>query len=164
MQVTGLSFDDFRSLVARVSADDYDGNVIVDGRYTEHSGNRFNGRIRTRVGGIGKAADGELAPGSRRSASAFGPERRLPAACWHAYRDVLAELFIRFPAARVKTIHATYKGAQGFLDEFPDTAYHNVGAPIAPTTLPETCDCSGYSEGNYVRRLRERTEASTAAS
>ena len=171
MQVTGLSVHDFRSLVERVSADDYDGNLIVDDRYTAHSGNRFSGRIRTRVGGIGPTYEGasqrarnsgeydEMASGARRSWSG----RRAPIACWHAYRDVLAELFIRYPDARVQTSMATYRGAQGFLNDFPDTAYKNIGSMMSPATMPDLCDC-GYSEGNYVRRLRERITESAAAS
>jgi hypothetical protein len=62
--------------------------------------------------------------------------------CWHGYRDVLIEVFNINPAARVYTAMAKYRGKESFYREYPQTGHRNVGAPIAPVTMPELCDCN----------------------
>jgi hypothetical protein len=79
---------------------------------------------------------GGLVPGE-----ALAPGRRIPAACWHAYRDVLAALFDQCPAARVRTALAVYRGREGFERHYPATAYVNVGSQMQPAHMPELCDC-----------------------
>jgi hypothetical protein len=67
--------------------------------------------------------------------------RRVPAVCWHAYRDVLAALFEQRPEATVRTALAVYRGREGFEACYPETAYRNVGSQMQPAYMPELCDC-----------------------
>jgi hypothetical protein len=64
------------------------------------------------------------------------------------------------PSAIVRTAMATYRGADGFLTEFPATADRDVGSMIAPAFMPELCECEAYPHGreygdapNYVDAL-----------
>jgi hypothetical protein len=53
---------------------------------------------------------------------------------------VLAELFARFPAARVVTAIATYT-APTFRERALATACVNVGSQLYPVTAPDCCEC-----------------------
>jgi hypothetical protein len=127
VDVRGLTLEDFQAIVAYVSKGDYDGNIVVE-RHAHASGRRLAARI--------WATDGH-GPGARTSWSG----RHAHAACWHAYRDVLAELFERFPRATVRTALAVYRGREGFERHYPATAYVNVGSQMQPAHMPELCDC-----------------------
>ena len=129
MDIRGLSLEDFEAIVAYVSKGDYDGNIAVE-RRAHGTGKRLAARL--------WATDGR-GPGARTSWTG----RHAHAACWHAYRDVLAELFERFPRATVRTAMAVYRGREGFAQHYPATAYHNVGCQIQPAYMPELCDCEG---------------------
>ena len=80
-------------------------------------------------------------PYQRVSASAFRPERRVYAVCWHGYRDFMREIFSRDPEARIKTYVADYKGKEDFEEKYPETAYTNVGSMMYPQYLSEVCKC-----------------------
>jgi hypothetical protein len=124
MQVTGLSLTEFYRIVEKVSAETYRGNVIVADDAHELSGNRFVARLKVRD---------SHAYGARLSWTG----RHMPAASWEAYRDVLTELFDRYPEARVRTVMATYRGKDGFEANYPDTAYVNIGSQMQPAYMPE---------------------------
>lgn len=128
MQITGVSLGDFYDLTEHVSRESYGGNVIVNPDAYSHSGNRITARLRV---------NSSRAPGARRAWSG----RRTVAACWHAYRDVLSRVFDYNPDARIRTMMATYKGREGFLSDYPGTAYQNVGSQISPVTMPALCGC-----------------------
>jgi hypothetical protein len=66
--------------------------------------------------------------------------RRTISACWHAHYNVLAELFARFPAARVVTKIATCT-APTFSDRALETSYLNVGSNLFPATASDCCEC-----------------------
>jgi hypothetical protein len=127
VNIRGLSLEDFQAIVAYVSKGEYDGNVVVE-RHAHGNGRRLAARL--------WATDGR-GEGARTSWSG----RHAHAACWHAYRDVLAELFERFPKATVRTALAVYRGKEGFERHYPATAYVNVGSQMQPTHMPELCDC-----------------------
>lgn len=76
-------------------------------------------------------------PGARRSHSG----RRMASACWHAHRDVLAELFEQYPHAKVVTAMATYDGKARFELLFEDTGMRNAGSAMAPVRYQDLCDC-----------------------
>lgn len=109
------------AIVAKVSCQSYDGNLIV------HP-NAASLRLSVRS---------SRGPGARRSHSG----RRMAAACWHAHRDVLAELFNQVPDATVRTALATYRGRDGFLDWFELTGATNIGSIAEPMRMDEACDC-----------------------
>lgn len=141
MLITGLTVDDFESIVNKVSAEKYSHNLIMHPDSHDDGGvkaPRIRARLRTKIGGVGKY---DLAAGSTRKGGTFGPERRMPTACWHTYRDVLSELFNQFPNAHVKTALANYKGVDSFNTLYPDTAYINVGSQVYPQYPTEQCDC-----------------------
>lgn len=71
-----------------------------------------------------------------------GKERRLTAACWHAHRDVMKELFQRYPEARLKSGFASYDGQDDFLERVEDTGGINVGSAAYPVQVRESCDCA----------------------
>lgn len=85
--------------------------------------------------------------GARRS----GSGRRTVASCWHVHRDVLRELFKINPDARVvsglgqviegKFKRTTYSGSDGFENDFPGTAWINVGSEWQPAYIGQLCDC-----------------------
>jgi hypothetical protein len=126
MEIRGASLADFEAAVVKVSYE-YGGNLTV------HRDSYQRGRlVRARV-----AVVSSREPGARRSWSG----RRIPAACWHAYRDVLAALFEQRPRATVRTALAVYRGREGFEQRYPDTAYQNIGSQMFPAYMPQLCDC-----------------------
>lgn len=139
MFVYGVSLIDIHRVVRDVSSALYDGNIAV--RTGEDRSNRAGPRATFTL----RATD-TAGCGAKGSASAFGKgtgpngRRRTISACWHAHYDVLAELFGRFPAARVVTAIATYT-ALTFRDRALATAYLNIGSQLCPVTAPDCCEC-----------------------
>ena len=76
-------------------------------------------------------------PGGRRTATG----RKVAAACWHAHRDVMQELFNQFPKARIKSSMADHCGKEEFENNFPETAWINIGSEIQPCYLNDACEC-----------------------
>lgn len=106
---------------------------------------------RFRLAPVGKLGERKY---QKLSASPFGPERRVNAVCWHGQRDFMAALFRRLPNVRIRTAITTWKDARDFLARFEDTAYINVGAPIAPRAMAEVCECGTYSlSSSYTYNL-----------
>lgn len=140
MLVTGLSLDRFQEITDRVSAEKYSGNVIVHQDAHPLSGNRFQGRL---------WVQSSRGPGARTSWSG----RRTPAACWHAYRDVLMAVFQEYPDARVRTGLANYRGRDGFLRDYPATGERNIGSRLQPAYMPDLCECN--DNGPVPARERE---------
>jgi hypothetical protein len=146
----GPSEEEFRSIVTIVGHERYADNLEVtnvqevrtlkDGRHV------IRGRVRAIDSGFQtRPRDTDyLAPGARRSWSG----RRQTAACWHAYRDVLAELFRRYPRATVITSMARYDGREGFERNYLTTADINIGSQMQPAYMPELCDWDGMSSHN----------------
>jgi hypothetical protein len=126
----GVSFEEVSKIIARVSAENYAGNVIVhqDASPIGKSGYGYRGRI------IGRETAGE---GTRNSWSG----RRGPWACWHAYRDVIRAVLTTYPHATVTTAQARYSGLGGFEDTYPHTADINVGSAAQPAYMPDLCTC-----------------------
>lgn len=141
MIVSGVTPAQFIEAVEKAGAH-YDGNLRAEiGReFTRKDGScqRFTARVVLRHTGFqlyGKGDD--LAPGQRRSWQG----RRINAACWHAYRDALQELFNTEPDAKVSTAFAKYHGAEQFSEKFPATGWANIGSMVQPVQYREACDC-----------------------
>ncbi len=143
MQLTSrvLTQDDVNRIVAEVSRDYYDHNLTVETRATSAHGI-----------GIKLGTNDSHGIGSRRSWSG----RHGKWACWHAFRDVLAGIFLADPNARVRTSMTVYKGAEGFLSEYPETAYTNVGSMMSPAYMPEQCDCGSHWESSIIHELNDK--------
>lgn len=141
MIITGISADEFTWLVKRVSVEQYHGNLHAE-IVRVYSPNRFRARVMVHESGARASygPTGRSAPGARRSASG----RRLAVACWHAYRDALAAVFEQNPNARVQTAMAKYVHKDGFYDNYPKTAAHNIGSMAAPAYMPDLCDCDHW--------------------
>lgn len=137
MYVRGVPLWAFQDIVNDVSRRSYGGHVTVhpDSRDTTRDSCRARVDVASSRG-----------PGARRARSG----RRLRAACWHAYRDVLAELFDRYPDATVRTALATYRGNDGFHRDYPATGDVNIGSRMDPVTMPELCDCGDASPFQVV--------------
>ncbi len=124
-----LTHEDVLAIIAKVSAAGYDGNVKAhDDAHAYRHGMGYAGRI---------DVSDSRGPGARRSWSG----RRMPAACWHAFRDVFAAVVDADPAAVIVTAIARYDGRDSFEATYPDTAHHNVGSMAAPAYMPDLCDC-----------------------
>lgn len=137
MQITGITPELFTQIVARVGAKHYEHNL--DPQVTSvQSAKRFRARVVCYESGARLPhLNGMSAAGARRSWSG----RRLNAACWHAYRDVLIGIFDANPDARVYTALASYKGKADFEAKYPATGYQNIGSMVQPAYMPDLCAC-----------------------
>ena len=125
MQFRRCTIDDIQAAIAKVNADKgYD----LEFAYTSGGGGNFRGRLLPTT---------SHDKGARRTHSG----RRLRAACWHAHRDVLHELFTQVPNAKVITAMATYIGMDGFNDWFAMTGAVNSGSLAEPRRYDDLCDC-----------------------
>lgn len=149
MIITGITPEQFIQIVARVGALSYQHNLQAEigRRYTRADGScqRFHARVipvesGARLSQCNVGTERLSAAGARRSWSG----RRIAAACWHAYRDVLAGVFEVNPNARVVTAMSKYVGLSGFHANYPATANANIGSMMQPAYMPELCDCERY--------------------
>lgn len=130
MELIGITLEEFKSAVSSVSAD-YDDNLVIHDDAKSTSSRSSRGRV------VVKDSRGA---GARRSWSG----RHGKWACWHAYRDVLTELFEINPNARIRTALTVYNGEEGFEQSYPATAYKNIGSMVQPAYMPELCDCDDW--------------------
>ena len=140
MRISGFTLGDFKACTEQVSEQTYYGNVIVS--------NDSYDRVLAPACTARLAVADSRGPGSRTAAAKHprtGNRRHGPWACWHAYRDVFAELFHHYPDAVIVSGHAwrvTYRHRDGFERTYPRTASVNVGSQLEPVTMPELCACS----------------------
>lgn len=129
MQLRNITLAQFSDVVAQVSAENYNYNVIVhpDARQDGVRIPRVVGRIR---------AESSRESGARRSWSG----RRTVSACWHAHRDVFRAVFAQFPDTVIITSMARYT-ADNFEDVYPKTGNQNIGSMMQPAYMPELCEC-----------------------
>jgi hypothetical protein len=135
MQITGITPLQFADAVRKVSVS-YGDNLDYEVT-SQQSSTRFRARVIPVVSGATTCSPGVSAPGARKSWSG----RRIKAACWHAYRDVMIEVFNINPSARIYTGMAKYKGIDGFNENYPRTADQNIGSMMSPAYMPDLCEC-----------------------
>lgn len=126
----------------RLANHKYADNLMFD-----ETGSNYNrGAIRARGGSVlafRLNVQSSHGPGHRMTPGMYGRKpHRLRAACWHAYRDFLRELFRLAPTAVVRTSLATYRGAEGFERDFPATYRNNIGSQIEPHWYGTCCECT----------------------
>lgn len=151
MQLTGITLADLTRVTEQVSTDRYLGNVVVHADSRDVSKFSCQGRL--------WVLDSRSV-GARRT----GSGRRMPAACWHAYRDVLTALFEELPAARISTGLAAYAGRQSFYDKFEATRNRNIGSLADPKCIADACDCEKIEQNRgsgwaTVAQLRAACDA-----
>lgn len=128
MKIKGITEQDLINAVETASNDHYDGNVIFK-RTPDRKGNFLNFTLTVRN-------SREL--GGRISHSG----RRIAAACWHAHRDVMREIFDRAPDAILVTALARYEGRDDFERKYRATGEQNIGSMVQPMSMINACDCN----------------------
>lgn len=128
MRVYGVTELQLREILAVVNKSRYRGNLEFT--YLEIKGKRkqylsFTLRVRDSKG-----------MGARLSHSG----RRMVAACWHAHRDFMRELFHQFPSATLQSCQAKYQGEVHFLKTFDSTGDKNIGSMAQPLPYRMACD------------------------
>jgi hypothetical protein len=97
---------------------DHEGNILRGGlvlhetAHVTRNGTNYQVKLSALTG----------SPAARQS----GSGRNGPWACWYAVRDFLTAVFDEYPDATVRTMLATYKGRDDFLEKFPRTYFHRV--------------------------------------
>lgn len=133
MMITGLTTSELRDVVAKLNADSYDGNIVVErADAVSATGTRINVKLGT--------ADSKR-HGSRRAWSG----RHGKWLCWHGFRDVFRAVMAVNPEARIQTGKTVYKGRDGFENTYESTGDQNVGSMFQPAYMPEMCvgTCAG---------------------
>lgn len=77
----------------------------------------------------------------RTSASYFRQGYRVNAVCWHGFRDFFREVFKTVPDAKFRTSVDHWKGSEDFESRYRDSAFKNIGPPIAPVYIKDACAC-----------------------
>ena len=149
MRITGLSLSNFKFCTATVSWESYGGNIVVHQDGHDRTTNR-DGTLQCTAR---LAVLDSRGPGSRTTANG----RHGPYACWHAYRDVLMRVFLRYPNAVIRTGIAVYRGMAGFRELYPATAHRVIGSEVNPVTMPELCECGEAVRERYVRTANHQT-------
>ena len=130
MKVKNVTADQVRDVVEFISAELYNNELIFD-REPETHGVRVvwvHFTLRTVNG---------RSTGARRTHTG----RRLAKACWHAHRDVMAELFDLYPNAELHTMLASYHDKWDFRAKFPQTGFNNIGSVAQPLAMQNACEC-----------------------
>lgn len=132
MEMRNVTMDQFEQAVANANVN-YGGNLAV-----HPDAHEMGTRIPKVVGRLW--VNDSRANGARTSWQG----RHTRAACWHAFRDVIREIFKLSPDAVVITGLARYT-AQNFESVYVETAYTNVGSLFQPSYMPDNCvgDCAG---------------------
>lgn len=88
----------------------------------------------------------------RESAGYGSAGRKVHAVCWHGHADFMTLVMQRDPSARIETGIATYAGRDDFLANYTDTAFRNIGAPIAPVAMASACRCGFADTADHAKR------------
>ena len=134
MKLWGVSSEALVRVVKEVSKKKYKGNLVLRG--PEQQGKTAMITFTLRVidsRGIGA----HIAASGRRSTSL----------CWHGHRDVMWELFHRFPEARLKSRDADYHGVAEFLLTYEETGEEAIALNIYNKIgcRKEQCKCNDLS-------------------
>jgi hypothetical protein len=129
MLISGLPLDEFERITHQVGDALYNANLTVHQDARELSPTRCQARV---------AVHDRDGAGTRTTWQG----RHGLYVCWHVYRDVLAEVFERYPGAVIYTRMAPYRGRAGFARHYPRTGSANVGSMVQPVTMPQLCGCT----------------------
>lgn len=129
MRVKGMTEQQVKDIVSKVSAQSYEGNLTIKDSQ-DHSTSRTNHATFT------LRVHSSRGSGARRSWN----DRRTVSACWHAHWDVFRAMFDTYPDAVIRTSMATYT-ADTFEDRAESTRYQNVGSMMSPAYMADLCEC-----------------------
>lgn len=127
MKLIGIPSEELKQIVLLVSQAKYDGNLQFNNFDPQKNFTNFTLRVANSKG-----------KGARRSAKGD----RTVAACWHAHKDVMEEIFQRHPGCRLITALATYNGADDFYNKFENTHNYNCGSQFCPVSIGDCCECA----------------------
>lgn len=120
MQVTGISFEDFKTKVIDVlNSTKFEDNNIIASNVRIHSNNRFSVKI--------DMSDSRK-PGSRRSASG----RHGKYASWWTFYDIMAGVYNLNEDARISTGSTVYRGYSDFNRQTMYGPHQNIGSVMYP--------------------------------
>lgn len=142
MVVKGVTLEDLAKAMARASGA-YDGNLefAYSPVALNQRGDRWRFRVKARSGAKNRRT-GERPPGCMVRYCPFrGVERGAAAACWHAFRDFMRALLELKPEAVIKSAAATYRGSEGFEENYRETGWRNIGSQMYPLHHADACEC-----------------------
>lgn len=87
------------------------------------------------------------APYQRESVGYGSAGRRIPAVCWHGFRDFFRAVYAMTPEAVFTTSVDTWRGVEDFEARFAVSGHRNIGPRIAPVPMADACRCPdrGYA-------------------
>ena len=138
MKIKGIRIEQLINTVLDIGYEHYANNILFK-RWPDRTGNFLNFTLTVR-----KSANA----GGRRSATG----RKVAAACWHAHRDIMAELFRINPQALLVTALTRYDGAADFYETFESTGDGNIGSIAQPLAMRDACECDDCY-GDAPKRL-----------
>ena len=144
MIVKGLTAEEVRAAIGIVGARNFGGNLTVNREPEQYRGGvRFTLRVESSKG-----------PGHRLgySLNKAGNQKRLTAACFHAYGEVIRELLARgakyvqsAPIMLERSRNKDARPARWTWDNWQENAdamaYQNIGSIMEPLMFCEACEC-----------------------
>jgi len=134
MKLWGVSRRELDQIVQSVSKEAYGGNIVFN-KLEVSNCVTFTLRVV-----CSKKVGASISPSGRRSTSL----------CWHGHRDVMWELFHRFPEARLKSWDADYHGVAEFLLTHATTGEAIPFSSLALTRRNKWCEC-GKTEQSSIK-------------
>lgn len=86
----------------------------------------------------------------RKVSKGWSGERRTGAVCFHGHFDFIYLVFRRYPNARIRSSRygeMDYTSMESFQEQAVELAHTNIGAPICPISMIESCDCGCFGYG-----------------
>lgn len=142
MMVKGLTAEEVRAAIGIVGARNFGGNLTTNREpETYRGGVRFTLRVESSKG-----------PGHRLgyNLNKAGNQRRLTAACFHAYGEVIRELLARgakfvesaaIARFRIDGARSTRWNWDNWKENADAMAYQNIGSKTEPLMFCEACEC-----------------------
>lgn len=121
MQITGISLEQFRTIIRNLNADKYAINPIIIETATELSDNRFRVKIGMTYSRVA---------GSRTSWSG----RHGKYASWHTFFWIMESVFHLNESARIQAGRTVYRGYTDFMKQTDHNLYENIGSMVSFVT------------------------------
>lgn len=147
MRVKGITGLELSGVVADLNSRWYNGNIMV------HITDQTRPTSRAPYTHVKVGVYDSYGYGARHSWSG----RHGPWACWHVFRDIIAESYRQHGERLVWwTSFTKYENRRDFLAKFPQTAERNIGSMFNPVTMPDLCGCLGGYESFPIPVTEDR--------